>query len=67
MKKKDEQNENIKERQSKIVLKDNVVKNREIKCDNNEQYRRRSRRHIHVVRAYTSMVLSIMKMMILMS
>ena len=66
MKKKDEQNENIKELQSKIVLKDNVVKNREIKCDNNEQYRRRSRIHIHVIRAYTSMVLSIMKRMILM-
>ena len=45
----DEQNAKIIELQSKIVIQDNALQGLEIKCDDNEQYSRRSCIRIHGV------------------
>ena len=45
----DEQNAKIIELQSKIAIQDNALQRLEIKCDDNEQYSRRSCIQIHVV------------------
>ena len=45
----DEQNAKITELQSKISIQDNALQRLEIKCDDNEQYSRRSCIRIHSV------------------
>ena len=45
----DEQNAKIMELQSKIAIQDNALQSLEIKCDDNEQYSRRSCIRIHGV------------------
>ena len=45
----DEQNAKIIELQSKIAIQDNALQRLEIKCDDNEQYSRRSCIRIHGV------------------
>ena len=47
MKKIEEQNTRIEELESKLAMKQNVIDNLEIKCDDNEQYSRRSCLRVH--------------------
>ena len=42
-----EQNTRIEELESKLAIKQNVIDNLEIKCDDNEQYSRRSCLRVH--------------------
>ena len=42
-----EQNDRIEELESKLAMKQNIVDHLEIKCDDNEQYSRRSCLRIH--------------------
>ena len=42
-----EQNDRIEELESKLAMKQNIIDHLEIKCDDNEQYSRRSGLRIH--------------------
>ena len=42
-----EQNTRIEELESKLAIKQNIIDNLEIKCDDNEQYSRRSCLRVH--------------------